>query len=201
MRKRQGAYNPSSGDHVDNATASLLNAGQDPAREWLAEQTIAEASRRRGVEHSLLRQIRETATLAGSLAELAERGRPISLSTTWGRTINGVIAGLGDDFVELRGDSGTSVLRLESMAYLRVSTIQVLSDRDTTPRSVNTFAERVRTLAIERPHVQITCQLGTVQVSGVLEHVGADVITVAIDGPRRSSALVPIARVAQVQLV
>jgi len=179
----------------------MSEPGHDPALQWLADASSSETTRRRSLEHSLLRQIRETATLAGSLAELAERARVVTVCTTWGSSLSGLITRLGENYIELTSESALSLLRINSLAFLPVATDDFLSDRDHHVSHDRSFTERVRTLAVERPSVCVTGHLGTVKVNGILEHVGADVMTITIDGPKRSSALVPIARVALVHLV
>ncbi|MEO7429211.1 MAG: hypothetical protein ABIY48_07475, partial [Acidimicrobiales bacterium] len=94
------------GDLVRGASSSSFTARLD---RWVAEARVDEAALRRSRERWLREAAEHEGTLAGVLADLAERCTPLTIHTRGGRRHHGAIRVIGADFVALRLWSGSDV--------------------------------------------------------------------------------------------
>src|SRR5687768_3274628 len=89
---------------------------------WIAglgDLAADEAARSRSRERSLRQQADEDVALVDVLASVAERAGTASVTTDGGRTVTGVVLGVGADFVALTTSRG----RVTLVALAHVATI------------------------------------------------------------------------------
>ena len=168
---------------------------------WVAaarsEDAIAARARGRW-----LRQVAdESASFAGVLVDLAERGTPVVVHGAAGRRHRGVVAGVGADFVALRTAQGAHIL----LAFRGVAAVraqrgagQGLGDRDVSVELGLT--EALAALAEERPRVLVVTTADPEGLAGELRAVGQDMLTLRLDGRDAVLAYVPTATVAEVRV-
>jgi hypothetical protein len=168
---------------------------------WVAaarsEDAIAARTRTRW-----LRQVAdESASFAGVLVDLAERGAPVVVHGAGGRRHRGVVAGVGADFVALRTAQGADVL----VAFRGIAAVRAerraghgLGDRDVSVELGLT--EALAALAEDRPRVLVVTMADPEGAAGVLRAVGQDVLTLLLDGSDGQLAYVPMATVAEVRV-
>ena len=172
----------------------------DDLARWAADARADEAGRARARARWLRRQAEDEATFAGLLVDLAERGTPVVARTTVGRRHRGTVAGVAADFVLLRPDSGWWLL-LPFDAVATVRPVERAGEAATGRRLPGLdllLGEALEAMAGDRARVAIVT-VGTGEpVSGELEAVGDDVITVRLDGPGRERVFVRLAAVAEI---
>jgi hypothetical protein len=159
----------------------------DPLLELLDEARAGDASAARVRERWLRRQAEDGATLAGTLLDLAERGAPVSVRTTTGRTSHGAIAAVGTDFVVLQSEEGRDTcLRLQAVAAVRpaVGERHAVATGDRLAPLDLLLVEVLAGLAPDRPRLVVLA--GGDLVAGELRAVGVDVVTLRLDGDRPS---------------
>jgi hypothetical protein len=184
--------------------AGLLGGPDLAARleRWVADARSADAAAARARERWLRLQADESATFAGVLVDLAERGTPVVINGRAGRRHRGSIAAVAADFCALRTAGGHDVL----LAFSGIGSVRPDS-REQGPvgdRIVHAqigMAEMLSVLAADRPRVLIVTGTDAEGVAGELRSVGRDVVTVRLDGETRASAYVAIASIAEVSLV
>lgn len=166
---------------------------------WVADARIDAAALERSRERWLVEVAAQEATLAGLLAELAERGTPVSLHTTSDRRHHGTLQVVGADFVSLRSGSRSEVLvALAAVGVVRPSaTAPTLGDGllGTRLRLVDVVTE----LAADRERVLIVTRTGDA-VSGELQSVGHDVVVVRADAEGPRHAYVAAAAISEVAI-
>jgi hypothetical protein len=167
----------------------------------LAESAAAEAARERSQERTLRDVAEQEATWTGICVDLAERGTPVVVRTASGRLHRGRVSGVGRDFVVLRGHDAAppTFVSISMVASLRPQPGARTSDASghrPPPRDVG-LAAVLAALAAERPRVQVTA-LGDEPLAGRLRSVGADVLTIAMDGDHDLVAHVPLATVTEI---
>lgn len=173
----------------------------DDLERWAAGARAQEAAEARIRERWLRQAAEEEASFAGLLVDLAEEGRPVSVTTTGGRRHLGPIVAVGTDFVAVGGAKGRLVLvATGAIAEVRPAPggrrrAAATSDREGLGVSL---AEVLAQAAATRPRVALT--LGEVTVVGELRAVGADVLTVRTDGEPAGLSYVTLASVSEVSL-
>ncbi len=178
----------------------------DDLERWAAGARAQEAAEARVRERWLRQAAEEEASFAGLLVDLAEDGRPVSITTVTGRRHRGPIAAVGADFVAVAGPENRLVLvHLAAVAEVRPGTgtrrPQAAAGADR-GRGANaegvTLAEVLAQAVATRPRVAVV--LGTVTVVGELRAVGTDVLTVRTDGEPPGLSYVTLASVSEVSL-
>lgn len=157
----------------------------DPLVSLLDEARADDAGTGRRRERSLRRQAEESATFAGTLLDLAERGVAVTVRTVAGRVSHGVILAVATDFVVLRcRDRSDVCLRLAALVTVRPDTglRQGPATGDRPAPLDLLLVEVLAGLAPDRARVGLVVS-GDV-VSGELRAVGADVVTLRLEGGR-----------------
>jgi hypothetical protein len=184
---------------VDDVEALLA----DLAR-WSADTRVDDAARSRMQERWLRRQAAEEARFAGVALDLAERKAVVAVRTTTGRTLHGRIVAVARDFCMLRQEGGMATfVTFPAIAALRPhpgqAAPEAASER-TAPLAAG-LAEVLAGLAGDRPRVRIGLEGGGEAVNGELRAVGADVVTVRLDGEPGAMAYVQLASVRELTLM
>lgn len=151
---------------------------------WVAEGQVDEAVRARARQRWLERQAAEEATLPGVLLDLAERGRPVTVTTSGGHRITGPVVAVGADFGVVRDPRlGDAVIPTSTLALVRPAPGDDLPIGNRAANMVLAFGDAMLELATERPEVIV----GTAgeQFRGDLRSVSPDVAVLALDGDRR----------------
>jgi hypothetical protein len=168
---------------------------------WAAAAAADEAIAARSRERWLVTAAGEDATFAGVLLDLAERGAPVVVAGAHRRRHRGVIAGVGADFVVVRGADGTQVLLTHTgIASLRPEPRAAPAAGDRPVLVDVGFAEALAALAGERPRVLAVTTVDADGVAGELRSVGRDVAVLRLDGSTRATVYVPLATVAELRL-
>jgi hypothetical protein len=165
---------------------------------WVAEARVDDAARRRARERWLRQQAEEEASLAGVLADLAERGTPVTLHGVGGRRHRGTVRAVGEDFVVVSTATRDAVVALGSVTSVRTRPGEAPAVGD---RSVSTplrLAEVLAGLAAEREAADLVTRDGGDSVTGVVRSVGRDVVVVQLATGSPAVAYVPIAAIAEV---
>ena len=166
--------------------------GIDDLERWAAGARAQEAADERVRERWLRQAAEEEASFAGLLADLAEAGSPLVVTTTAGHRHHGPVVAVGSDFVALApiGQAGDGRLTLVSMgrsprcgrrpgARLRGAVGRRVCEIWARGELGVTLAEVLAQAVAVRPRVALV--LGTVTVVGQLRAVGADVLSVRTD--------------------
>jgi hypothetical protein len=184
--------------------AGLLGGPDLAARleRWVADARSADAAAARARERWLRLQADESATFAGVLVDLAERGTPVVIHGRAGRRHRGSISAVAADFCALRTSAGRDVL----LAYTGIGSVRPDSRRpgpigDRVVHAEIGIAEMLSVLAADRPRVLIVTAADAAGVAGELRSVGRDLVTVRLDGESRAAAYVAITAIAEMSLV
>ncbi len=168
---------------------------------FVADASVDEAARSRARERSLRQQAGEDASFTGVLLDLAERGRPIVLSTSTGRRHRGVVRTVATDFCILRTDTGIDQL----VPYRALGMIRPL------PQEAETVGDRPATLDIgltdalghlceDRPRLRIGLIGDPDPHVGELRSIGRDVLTLRMDGDPPPTAYLQVALIAELAI-
>ncbi len=173
----------------------------DDLERWAAGARAQEAAEERVRERWLRQAAEEEASFAGLLVDLAEDGRPVSVTTTAGRRHHGSMMAVGTDFVAIAGPDGRLVLvSIGAIAEVRPAAgarHPAAATTDRQPLGV-TLAEVLAQAVATRPRVAVVA--GEVTVVGHLRAVGTDVLTVRTDGEPPGQSYVTLASVSEVSL-
>jgi hypothetical protein len=133
----------------------------------------------RAQERWLRQQATESATLVGTLLDLAERGTAVSV-TVGGRRHDGRIVAIGHDLVALADRDAIVAVRTDAITIVRPQPGQpsVVASGDRPATLDLRLAELLGRLAGDEPAVSIA--LGGDVVSGVLVAAGDDVVTLRV---------------------
>ena len=168
----------------------------DAFDELADEARAGEDVRQRAAARWLLRSAAESATFAGTLVDLAERGDHVAVRTRSGRTHRGSITAVGADFVVV----ADAYVRLAAVVAVRggPASVAVATGNRAVPRDMPlsaVLAER----AVDRPVVVVVPDAGSEPVRGELRSAGVDLLTVVLDDG--SACHVPLAAVGEVLVV
>jgi hypothetical protein len=193
---------------ADDPLAGLLGDGLTGRLErWAADARVDEAVQRRVRERWLAQQAQEEATFLGVLADLAERGVPVSLHLRGSRVQRGRVRVIGSDFVALAtgeglvAKDGDVMIALDQIAAVRTRPGEQFAVGDRAMACRLTLAEVVIGLAAERELVVLALVGSEEVLRGRLWSVGQDVVVVRVDDESSpAAAYVPLAAIAQVSL-
>lgn len=168
---------------------------------WAQAARVDEAARGRARERWLLQSAGEGGTLLGVLADLAERGAPVTVTTAGGRRHGGCVRAVGADFVALdtaaRGEVLVTVRAISSVRA-RAGTSPPAGDR--VVRSGLDLVDVLAGLAADRERVMLVA-LGEDAVTGTVQALGRDVVAVRVGGATpATTAYVPLAAITEVAL-
>jgi hypothetical protein len=168
----------------------------------VADARSTEAAAARARERWLRLQADESATFAGVLIDLAERGTPVVIHGRAGRRHRGAIAAVASDFCTLRTSGGRDVLlTFAGIASVRPDSRSPGPIGDRALQAEIGIAEMLSLLAADRPRILIVTTADADGIAGELRSVGRDVVTVRLDGEPRAAAYVAISAIAEVSLV
>jgi hypothetical protein len=193
---------PSADDSDESAIVAGLLGGRLAARidRWAADARVDEAARLRARERWLRDQAGEEGSLAGVLADIAERSVPVAVHVRGGRRHRAEIRALGSDFVVLRSPDADRIVSLDAVTSVRTrpGEASTIGDRSvaTSVRLVDVLAD----LAAERAPVLLV-MAGDDAVAGALRSVGQDVVGVRVAGAApAATAYVPVGAIVEVVL-
>ncbi|MDQ3385736.1 MAG: hypothetical protein M3503_06985 [Actinomycetota bacterium] len=171
----------------------------DPLTSLLDEARANDAGAARIRERSLRRQAEEGASFRGTLLDLAERQAQVTVRTTAGRVGHGAVVAVGNDFVALRADDrGVVCVRLGALASVRLQA-GFRQERAAGDRSSPLALLLVDVLAgLVQERARVALVTGADVVSGELRAVGADVVTVRLDGDRPGTCYLSAAAIDEV---
>ena len=170
----------------------------DPLQRLLDEARRDQAVEARAHEHWLRRAAREGATLTGALVDLAESGQPASVRIASGHVHHGRVVAVGTDFCAVETDGGVVVyISLSALGEVRLDP-GAPPTGNRAPTVDMTLAEALGRVADDRPRVAAVTQGMDAPMSGELCAVGADVLTVKLEGGRL--ALVAVAALTQLSV-
>lgn len=179
-----------SGD-VDELLADLAR--------WAADARVEEAAAERSRERWLRQQSAEQARLTGIALDLAEQGATATVATTTGRQHRGTVVAVGEDFVAVApGPRSVVLIAFAAITLLRPPPGRAEGTGDRSPPHSAWLADVLTGVAADRAHVRIA--LGPDVVSAELRAVGADVVTLRIDGAPPTTAYARLSAVTEVWL-
>lgn len=132
-------------------------------------------------ERWLRRQARESATLVGTLLDLAEAGVGVSVSTTGGRRHHGTVVGLGTDVVVIADRGEHVAVRLPAVTLVRPHPgSRATSASGARPAALDlTFTELLARLVDGEPEVAIALVTNET-AAGTLLAVGIDILSLRV---------------------
>lgn len=172
---------------------------RDRLVELLDEGRADEGLTVRARERSLWAAAEEGAHLAGTLVDLAERGSAVAVRSQTGRTHHGALVAVGADFCVVRPENGTEVhVRLSAIATIRPHPGErhAAATGDRGPALDRLLIEMLGRLAQEHRRATLITKGGDV-VAGHLRAVGADVVSVDLDGGGRQPCYVAAAAITE----
>jgi hypothetical protein len=182
----------------------------DDLERWAAGARAQEAADARVRERWLRQAAEEEASFAGLLADLAEAGRSVVLTTAAGRRHQGPVVAVGSDFVALAGDGRLTLVATEAIAELRRSpgapagararaAVASGSARGEHENRLGVGLAEVLAQAVAvRPRVAVVS--GTVTVVGQLRAVGVDVLSVRTDAEPAGLSYSRLSSVSEISL-
>lgn len=165
---------------------------------WLADCRVDEAAAARARQRSLEQQAAQGSSVAGVLADLAERGLPATINTAAGQVCEGQIIAVGADFVFVRDPEGDSLIPTGAIATIRTST----TTRPVTgarPVSTMILVDTLDELVADQAGVVVT--VGDESFGGRLQAAGTDVIAVAVGKGREELAHIATAAIDRLLVV
>jgi hypothetical protein len=192
---------PSADDSDESATAAGLLGDPLAARidRWAADARVDEAARLRARERWLRHQAEEEGSLAGVLADVAERGAAVALHVRGGRRHRGEIAALGSDFVALRSAGADVIVALHAVTSVRTLPGEATTIGDRSTGTSHRLVDVLAGLAVERAAVLLVLADGDA-VAGVAVSVGQDVVGVRVAGGAAVTAYVPVGAIVEVSV-
>jgi hypothetical protein len=190
---------PSADDSAWSSVAGVLGDGLATRMDrWAADARVDEAARVRTRERWLRQQAEQEGSLAGVLADLAERGVPVAVHVRGGRRHQGEIRALGSDFLALGSVDAEVIIALTAVTSVRTHPGEVATIGD---RSISTslgLADVLAGLAADRATVVLVLAGGDDSVAGALRSVGQDVVGVRVVRGPAVTAYVPLAAIVEV---
>jgi hypothetical protein len=167
---------------------------------WAADQRAVSAAGSRSRQRSLREQAAASATWAGTVVDLAERGALVTVVVGQQRR-GGRIVGVGRDFFVLDARSSRCALIVLSAvdALWPDQTATTLPAGDRRGAIDLTLMMALALLAEERAPVCLTTTSG-IETAGNLVATGADILTIRTETPNRRLAHVPFSAVAVCEL-
>jgi hypothetical protein len=165
---------------------------------WAADARVDEAARLRARERWLRHQAEEEGSLAGVLADVAERGASVALHVRGGRRHRGEIAALGADFIALRSAGADVIVVLPAVTSLRTLPGEAPTIGDRSIGTSHRLVDVLAGLAAERASVLLVLADGDEAVGGVVLWVGQDVVGVRVAGGAAVTAYVPVGAIVEV---
>lgn len=154
------------------------------------------ASRTR--ERELRQAAEEGARFAGTLLDLAERGSAVTLRTATGRSHHGFVRLVASDFCVLGGSSGDVWLAIDGLVTIRPHPGERHAPATGDRTAIDLLlVEALARAATDRPRVAVVTRGGDA-VAGELRAVGADVVTIRLDGDPRALCYVAAAAIYEV---
>jgi hypothetical protein len=149
---------------------------------WAAEHRAGAAAEARSRERWLRQQVAETATLVGTLVDLAEQGADAAVIVGT-RRVTGRLVGVGGDGCVVADRAGAVTI----VAVAHISAVRVAGRRIGTGEATGTrapaggwlVADALGALAAERSPVRVGLRGGET-LSGDLVSVGDDVLTIRL---------------------
>jgi len=191
---------PSADDPVEAANVAALLGDGLAARidRWAADARVDEAARLRARERWLRHQAEEEGSLAGVLADVAERGASVALHVRSGRRHRGEIAALGSDFVALRSAGADVIVALPAVTSVRTLPGEAPTIGDRSIGTSHRLVDVLAGLASERVAVLLVLADGDEAVGGVVLWVGQDVVGMRVAGGAAVTAYVPVSAIVEV---
>ncbi|MGH9164593.1 MAG: hypothetical protein ACRDZW_03635 [Acidimicrobiales bacterium] len=183
-------------DEVDGLLADLAR--------WTGEHRSAAAAESRVRQRWLRQQAVEDARFAGLVLDLSERATTVVVRTITGRSVRGRIVAVAADCCLIGLDGGPPTLvRLEAMASVRPEPGRRATEADAerAAPAAATMADVLAGMAAERPRVRIGLVGPEEPFTGELRAVGADVVTIRLDGDAAAVVYLRLAAVAEVTLL
>jgi hypothetical protein len=159
-------------DPTDNLLGEL--------RRWAVDQEVARLGRSRSRARWLRQQAAESATLAGVLLDLAERRATVTIDAAgWTHTGRALAVSTGLCLLDDLADGQDRLALVALPAVIMVCPpVEALGDR--VPDLRLDMAGALAGLAGDRPTICLEVQGGR-KVTGVLENVGVDLVTLRAD--------------------
>src|SRR5207237_937204 len=156
---------------------SRVDAGRDSRRRRRMLQALAE----------------ESATMRGTLLDVAEREADVVVRTIDGQQHRGRVRLVGADFIALATDAGDTWIPLGALELIRLAPGE-RAEPATGDRSALDLelAEALGRVAPERPSVAVQTLSGETLL-GRVRAVGADVLTLELGGPGRPACYLRLA--------
>jgi hypothetical protein len=164
----------------------------------LDDARAREAAESRARERWLREQATAGATFAGTLLDLCEQGVAVTVRMATGRAHRGQVAAVGDGVVVVRAANAPALYaRTAAIVAVRPTPgSAVASAGDRTPPATFDLATLLADVAPLRPRVALFAGAAE-PVAGELRAVGADVATVALEGPDGGVAHVHLSAVTE----
>lgn len=171
---------------------------------WTNDARTDDAVRSRMQERALRQLATDEARFASLLLDVAERGEPITIHTTAGRTHHGLVVAVATDLVALTTPQHSGVLvALGAVASVRPGpgfrAAEATADRS--PPFPARMADALAALATDRPRVRLGLVGGGELIIGELRAVGIDVVTIRVDADPPATVYVRIDALAEVSVV
>jgi hypothetical protein len=165
---------------------------------WAADARVDEAARVRARERWLRHQAEEEGSLAGVLADLAERRVPVAVHVRDGRRHQGEIRALGSDFLALGSVDAEVIIALTAVTSVRTHPGEMATIGDRSIATSLGLADVLAGLAADRATVLLVLAGGDDSVAGALRSVGQDVVGVRVVRGPAVTAYVPLAAIVEV---
>jgi hypothetical protein len=168
--------------------------GLDDLLQRLLDESRADSGRDARRRRRMLQALaEETATLRGTLIDLAERETGVIVRTLDGRNHRGRIRVVGSDFVVVATDAGDTWVPLVALELVRLAP-GVRAGSATGDRSVLDLelGEALGRVAPNHPEVAVQTVSGEPLI-GRLRSVGADVVTLELNGSARQPCYLRLA--------
>lgn len=159
----------------------------DPLVGLTDEQRLADAIAERSEQRDFTMRATETATLAGTLRDLAERHAGIIVTTTSGRAYQGSALAVAVDHLVLATGAGQRVFaRLDAVSVVRPDpeVRAPLAQGEREPAQDLQLLERCARWVADRPVVALAVTGPADLLRGRLLAVAEDVVSLSLDGSR-----------------
>jgi hypothetical protein len=171
---------------------------------WTSEARTDDAVLSRTRERAMRQLATDEARFTSLVLDMAERGEPVTVRTTTGRTHHGRLVAVATDLVALFTVQETTVLlTYDAIAGIRPApgfrAAEATADR--VPAFHARMSDVLAGLAADRPRVQLGLTGGGELIAGELRAVGTDVATVRIDADPPATLYVRLDAVAELTVL